>query len=305
MDVVYEITDTITGLKYVGSKKNWLGPGTYFGSPNCRSKRFKKFEIQEKWREAVQTRPETFSFQILEQHENIPHRELLDRELFWQKKFDVVRSFNYVNAGFAKRGFCGNIYEQMTPEQAALVKAKTSSSMKKRYAEMAPEERERLATKQRGERNGNFDNKWNDVQRARASEEKLKYFAENDSILKGKTFEEISGAEVAFSRRKAISESAKKRTGDKNPFFGKVHSEETKKLMSEKHKGTKPVNTKKVSVKGVVYDGLTEAFKTTGVKATTIWHRIYSKNPKYTAYFYVEPVSVSEEGPAIKAQVAV
>jgi hypothetical protein len=177
--------------------------------------------------------------------------------------------------------------------------------MKKRYAEMAPEERERLATKQRGECNGNFDNRWNDAQRAKMSERRLKHFAENVSIFKGKTFEEMNGVEAATIRRKAISERAKKRTGNKNSFFGKAHSDETKRLLAEQRKGIKPTNTKKVSISGVVYEGLTEVFKATGVKATTIWHRIRSKNPKYTAYFYVEPVSALEEGPAIRAQVAV
>lgn len=35
------------------------------------------------------------------------------------------------------------------------------------------------------------------------------------------------------SHKQALSEHAKKRTGDKNPFFGKTHSEETKKRLME------------------------------------------------------------------------
>jgi hypothetical protein len=34
-----------------------------------------------------------------------------------------------------------------------------------------------------------------------------------------------------------MSEMAKLRTGDKNPFYGKKHSEKTKKQISDKNKG--------------------------------------------------------------------
>lgn len=46
----------------------------------------------------------------------------------------------------------------------------------------------------------------------------------------------MSERTVSDSTRKKMSENAKKRLGDKNPFFGKKHSEKTKMLLKEKRK---------------------------------------------------------------------
>ena len=56
MDIVYLITDTITNLKYLGSKKNWKGENTYWGSPNCKNKRYKKYELQQEWKRNLKSR---------------------------------------------------------------------------------------------------------------------------------------------------------------------------------------------------------------------------------------------------------
>jgi len=45
--------------------------------------------------------------------------------------------------------------------------------------------------------------------------------------------------EFSESHRQKISEYAKKRTGDKNPMFGRKHTEESRKKMSEKLSGKK------------------------------------------------------------------
>jgi group I intron endonuclease len=71
---------------------------------------------------------------------------------------------------------------------------------------------------------------------------------------------------------------------EKNPFFGKNHSEETKKKMSENRKGKKPTNMKKVTIDNIIYESLAEASLQTGVPAPTILWRIKSKNKKYENY---------------------
>jgi group I intron endonuclease len=288
MDIVYIITDIITGLKYVGSKKNWLGEGTYFGSPNCKSKRFKKFGLQEQWKESIKTRPEFFTFEILEQYESIDHRALIDRELLWQKKFNVVKSMEYINAGLAKRGFLGNIYEQMTPEEAEKTKAKIANSIKQKYKTMTPEERKILSEKFIAEANPNYGNKWNEEQRRVMQNRMLKYYETHTIYNKGKTWEELVGEDRAKEIKLMLSEQASKRIGTSNSFFGKHHSKDTKEKIAKANKGRKPVNTKKVKINGVVYEGLVEASKAIGVKPTTIWHRIRSKNTKFASYAYYD-----------------
>ena len=78
------------------------------------------------------------------------------------------------------------------------------------------------------------------------------------------------------------------RSGDKNPFYGKKHSDESKKKISESQLGIPNKNCrKKISINGVVYDSCSIAAKSLGVSAGTITHRSKSKNEKYKDYIYL------------------
>lgn len=81
--------------------------------------------------------------------------------------------------------------------------------------------------------------------------------------------------------------SCRDRSGENNPFFGKKHTEETKLILSEKAKGRKPRNRRKVSdAEGNIYDSCTAAAKALGLSPSTItvrctrntygWHYIES-----------------------------
>jgi hypothetical protein len=74
------------------------------------------------------------------------------------------------------------------------------------------------------------------------------------------------------------------RTENNNPFFGKQHSEETKKILSEKRKGKKPTNMTQVQIDDIVYESLAEASRQTGILSSTILWRLKSKNSKYENY---------------------
>src|SRR5690606_15952962 len=111
---VYLITDTVTGLKYIGSKKDWQGHGTYFGSPSCKSKIFKKYNLQQIWKKAVKERPETFELTVLESFEKIEHKELFVKEKEWQVKYNCNRSMEFINVRYANKSTLGNLYEDLT-----------------------------------------------------------------------------------------------------------------------------------------------------------------------------------------------
>lgn len=74
------------------------------------------------------------------------------------------------------------------------------------------------------------------------------------------------------------------RAKEKNAFYGKTHSEQVKKSISEKNKGRKPTNMRQVIIDGIIYESLSEASKQTGIPSPTILWRINSKNKKFQNY---------------------
>ena len=76
-------------------------------------------------------------------------------------------------------------------------------------------------------------------------------------------------------------------SGEKNPFYGKTHSEETKKLLSEKNKGKKNIKSSKaVVINNQEFYSIKEAAKMLNILAGTLSHRVRSKNPKYINYYF-------------------
>ena len=106
MNIVYLITDSFTNLKYLGSKKDWKGEGTYFGSPSIKSKNHPKYDMQKKWKIDTKERPESFVFSILEKIED--PLLLNERELHFQIINDVVNSTEFINGAYARKNFYRN-----------------------------------------------------------------------------------------------------------------------------------------------------------------------------------------------------
>jgi hypothetical protein len=88
MNIIYEISDPITGKKYIGSKCNWKGPGTYFGSSR-----------NEEMVSIIKERKHTLEFNVLEYIES--KDIVIEREQYWQRLNRVVESEEYWNLKYA------------------------------------------------------------------------------------------------------------------------------------------------------------------------------------------------------------
>jgi hypothetical protein len=77
------------------------------------------------------------------------------------------------------------------------------------------------------------------------------------------------------------------RSEDKNPFFGKQHSGETKKKLSEKRLGKySGEQNKPIIIDDVEYRSAGEASKILNIPMVTIRWRVISKNKKFDNYKY-------------------
>lgn len=80
---------------------------------------------------------------------------------------------------------------------------------------------------------------------------------------------------------------SKLKTGNKNSFYGKTHTQETKEKLRVANLGRFPINTLKVIIDGVVYDSATQAAKINGLNLPSVLNRC--RNPKFPNYeFYQE-----------------
>jgi group I intron endonuclease len=99
-----------------------------------------------------------------------------------------------------------------------------------------------------------------------------------------------NGKKASEETRLKMSEKAKLKIGEKNPFFGKHHTEETIQKIKDKSKGRLPPNTIKISIDGNIYISITEAARQLSKPAPTILWRLKSKNAKFDNYKYVEEI---------------
>ncbi len=77
------------------------------------------------------------------------------------------------------------------------------------------------------------------------------------------------------------------RSGEKNTFYGKTHSEETRKKLSDAKKGKETNHSNLIFyIDNIEYRTLKQASDKLNIHITTIQHRLYSKNYKYKEYRY-------------------
>jgi len=93
------------------------------------------------------------------------------------------------------------------------------------------------------------------------------------------------GAKISPTNNSCIN--CRDKSGEKNPFFGRQHTEETKKRLSEKRKGTyNGEQNIPIIIDNVEYRSAGEASKILNIPMVTIRWRVKSKNKKFDNYKY-------------------
>ena len=171
----------------------------------------------------------------------------------------------------SKKGSGGDLvsYHPLIEE----IKEKQKKATKKRWETKTDEEKKEYSEKKKGKGNPNFGNKWTVEQKEKASKYWSIYYETHDSNLKGKTLEERYGKEKANEIKGKLSCAASKKVGDKNPFYGKHHSEETKEKIAKSRKGNLPPNSKKVEYNGVIYESAGRCAKKLNISQMTVCYR--------------------------------
>lgn len=153
------------------------------------------------------------------------------------------------------------------------IKEKHSENSRMRWESKSEEEKQAYSEKMRGEGNPNYGNRWNEKQKEHISQKLKEYYKNHDNFIKGKTLEEAYGEEKSKKIKGILSKYASEKIGDKNPFYGRHHSEETKKKLSEARKGNIPPNAKKVEYNGVIYESAGVCARELNMSQMTVCYR--------------------------------
>lgn len=271
---IYKITNNIDKKYYIGSSTNierrWAAHRS-----SLNKKTHVNIFLQRAWDKYGS---DNFSFSIVENCDGYSKDRLLEVE---QSYIDKIENC-YNIAKFTSGGDLISYH----PNRDEIVE-KISNAVKLRYENLSEEDKVKLSTNMIGEKNHMFG-KCHSIEAKRLISEKNKvYYKNNPSYRKGKVFIELFGEELANKLRKILFESASNRIGDKNSFFGKSHTNETKAKISEFRKGKYFGNQNTpVTIDGVDYNSLAEASKILGISVATIRWRVLSKNKKFEAYRY-------------------
>jgi len=272
--IIYEIKNMINGKSYIGQHSS-KELGSYWGSGKLIKMAIEKYGI------------ENFERIILERCSN--KEELNEREKYWIKEKDSINiGYNLTEGG---TGGDTSMFIEYSKEWKDGQRTRT----KQYWESLSESELVVRSEKVSGKNNGMFGKTgyWKDknipkevIQRQ--LESRRSYECEENPNWKGGASKKKCKCGKKIASSSETCSSCRDRSSEKNPFYNKTHTDETRKTLSEKRMGKKPQNIKKIFIFGNIYNGLTEASTKTGIKGTTIWHRIHSKNKKYENYKYIE-----------------
>jgi len=88
------------------------------------------------------------------------------------------------------------------------------------------------------------------------------------------------------SFKSKLSKAAKQKTGSKNPFYGRHHTQETKEKLRKAHKGkSNPTCQKAIVINGKLYASLNRASEILKISIPTISHRVHNENPLFINWY--------------------
>lgn len=204
--------------------------------------------------------------------EELPYDKslIIERENFWIKELNSkLNGYNIADAAF------GDVLTTH-PNRLEIID-KISKTLKENNSKLTKEQRQ-----EKWGRLGCLNGMYGKIHSIQ-TKEKCSLVNRGNSHRLGKKLTD----EAARTR---LSEIAKQRTGPKNSFFGKHHSDETKLKLSKANKGRPSPLAMHIIVDGIEYCNRTIAAEVTGIKASTLWYRCNSKNKKYIdTYFKDSP----------------
>jgi group I intron endonuclease len=268
--LVYEIKNNINGKSYVGQYSG-LSFEKYFGSGKLIKLAIKKYGL------------ENFSKTILEECSN--KDELNEKEIFWIDKLKTIANGYNLTEG----GTGGDLSEFIKYDENWVENQRLST--KKYWDNISDDERKKRSESVSGEKNGMYGKEgfWKGKKIPKeivkkSLDNRRSYDKEQNPNWKGGLTYVYCECGKRIGYGHTHCNKCRPRSNDDNPFFGKQHSEETKKILSEKRKGKKPTNMTQVQIDDIVYESLAEASRQTGILSSTILWRLKSKNSKYENY---------------------
>lgn len=237
-----------------GIYKITLGERDYIGSSSNIEKRYRRHLYELKY----DRHHNIFMQRIYNKYKDIDisleiieetDKDLLEREKFWILK--LCPSLNIGSVG-------GGDNLTNNPNREKIIE-KMTASVKVRYAKMSTEDKKRIYGRP-GESNPNW--------RGGTSKSYCK-----------------CGAEKALNAKTCIK--CRDRTGENNPFFGKSHTEETKKKLREVNAGRLPPNCMKVICEGKEFVSMSAAAKEYGINPSAMSYRLKSDLPQWSEFYKV------------------
>ncbi len=224
---------------------------------------------------------DSFVFEVIEECDS---KILLEREQHYLDNHNKSLMYNFSKTA----GGGDNI--SYHPDRNNIIK-KQNVAYRKWRDSLSDENKKIISENKRGSKNPNYNNgiAWTKDMReknAKLSKDRFKTFWKKN---RGKTLEEIYGVKKASLMKNKYSDIAKNRIGDKNPFWGKLHTNKYKKEARKRRLG-KYFGSQNIPFKidNIEYKSLGEASKILAIHITTIRHRLNSKNKKFEQYRYLK-----------------